>query len=196
MSFDPTSGAARRWQLIQQAHPEIEELTMRSQRIVEENSSFKVKSHKLYKLADEMKAMLAPFVVCSSGCSNCCHMPTLIYQHEADAMAVVSCRRARQLRYRPDHEVLKAGRAFTGQPCPFLSPDGRCSIYEHRPLICRVHNSLEDDPAVCKVDPSGPPSQRACVDPDRIEVPYHQAARRARPKEGWGVIQEFFPLEG
>lgn len=188
-------GPERREQMILEAHPEIDQLALRAERIVEENTSFKIKSRRLYKLADEMKEMLAPFVACSSGCSYCCHMPTFIYQHEADAMAAASGRRARQLKHRPPHVAFKAGRAFNGHPCPFLSSEGRCSIYEHRPLICRVHNSLADDPDVCRVEPSGPPKPRPCVDPDRIEEHYHVAARRARATEGWGVIQEFFPPE-
>jgi Fe-S-cluster containining protein len=34
-------------------------------------------------------------------------------------------------------------------PCTFLGDDGACTIYEHRPIKCRTHFTLADDPALC-----------------------------------------------
>jgi len=36
-------------------------------------------------------------------------------------------------------------------PCPFLV-DRKCSIYEARPMVCRIHH-VKDNPSQCKTDP-------------------------------------------
>lgn len=36
--------------------------------------------------------------------------------------------------------------ALSGESCPALAEDGACSIYEHRPLICRLHGIPMYDP--------------------------------------------------
>jgi hypothetical protein len=191
MHDDPTDGAARRYERLLNAHPELLNIPARAERILNENSRFQVKSARLYRLADEMKAMLEPFVVCGPGCSYCCYWMTMIYQHEADAIAAASGRKARKLSYRHPQLALDAARAFKGQPCPFLLAD-RCSIYQHRPLICRVHNSLNEDPHDCIFPPKAVQQTVEAVDPDFVEMPYHQAVQRWKPSEPWGAIQEFF----
>ena len=42
------------------------------------------------------------------------------------------------------------GQITTGHkdPCPFLSTNGTCSIYQQRPLFCRTYHSLSD-PKLC-----------------------------------------------
>ncbi|HEX2660944.1 MAG TPA: YkgJ family cysteine cluster protein [Polyangia bacterium] len=94
-------------------------------------------------------------VACKPGCDHCCHQSVgvtppealAIFEHlrhtlgevERAALAAqlaVSEERTRGLsaaeRFSPDH------------PCPFLA-QGRCSIYEVRPLACRGMNSLSAD---------------------------------------------------
>ena len=193
MTDDPCVEAERRLQLILDTHPEILNIPVQAERILSENTRFLVKSARLYRLADAMKAMLEPYVVCGSGCSYCCHMPTMIYQHEADAMAKAAQCTALQLRPRLMPLALHAARAFSGQPCPFLEA-GRCSIYEHRPLICRLHNSLNSDPQDCRIPETGGEAKPILsVDPDYVEMPYHQAVQLWNPREPWGAIQEYFP---
>lgn len=189
MSHD---SAAQRYVCILDARPELPNVPLRAQRILSENIRFLIKSDRFYRLADEMKAMLEPFVVCRSGCSYCCHMPTMIYQHEADAMAAAGNCMTKKLDYRPAPLALQAAIAFNGQPCPFLA-DGRCSIYAHRPLICRLHNSLNDDPHDCLVMPGSKRKAIYAINPDYVEMPYHQAVLKWKPEEPWGAIQEFFP---
>ena len=36
-----------------------------------------------------------------------------------------------------DQEIDRLVTAFHHHPCPALEPDGRCGIYQHRPLVCR-----------------------------------------------------------
>ena len=93
-----------------------------------------------------------PALDCKEGCSYCCRKPGVlvgipellrILDHlqttfDADAVAAV---RERARRYVQQ----LAGRSFDeptneSVPCPLLS-DGRCSVYEVRPLTCRGYNS-------------------------------------------------------
>lgn len=191
MNSDPRSGARQRLQVLCDACPELLNIPTRAERIIRENARFAIKSARFYQLADEMKAMMDPFVVCSAGCSHCCRRPTLIYQHEADAIAERTQCKAQQLQYRPMRDVLDTAKTFLGQPCPFLVED-RCSIYASRPLICRLHNSLHDDPEDCRIGPSGELKAVMSVDPDFVEIYYHQAVFQWRPQEPCGFIQEFF----
>ncbi|MDD5387947.1 MAG: YkgJ family cysteine cluster protein [Gallionellaceae bacterium] len=192
MSDNPQTGPERRLQLLLDAHPELMDIPLRAERILNENTRFAIKSAKLYRLADEMKAMLEASVTCRPGCSHCCHMPTMIYQHEAAAMAAAAKCQARKLGCRPAPVALHAALAFLGQACPFLV-DGRCAIYAQRPLICRLHNSLNDDPHDCFIPATGKRTPIHAVDADFVEAPYHQAVLIWRPREPWGAIQEFFP---
>ena len=55
-----------------------------------------------------------------------------------------------------DGEGLRAIReeaavSYTGVACTFLDGSQRCSIYEARPLTCRLHLSLADDEGPCKL---------------------------------------------
>ena len=36
-----------------------------------------------------------------------------------------------------DQEIDRLVTAFHHHPCPALEPDGRCGVYQHRPLVCR-----------------------------------------------------------
>lgn len=187
MSDTSKIGPERRLQLLLDAHPELMDIPDRAERILNENTRFTLKSVKFYKLADEMKAMLEPFVVCGPGCSHCCHMPIMINQHEADAMAAAANRKALRLKARLIPVALSAAWSFRGQHCPFLV-DGRCSIYEHRPLICRLHNSLNDNPRDCFIPMTGERTPTHMVDPDFVELPYHDAVLRWNPREPWGAV--------
>ncbi len=40
-----------------------------------------------------------------------------------------------------------------GMPCTFLV-DGKCSIYKHRPLVCRMLVNMDSDERLCKVIPN------------------------------------------
>lgn len=184
-----------RLERIYAAHPRIMEIEARAVRIQTTSMRFELKSQRLYALADEMKAMLEPFIVCAQGCSHCCFMPTMIYFHEAKRIAKASGRLMSSVPARPMHISLERAEAFNGKPCPFLLND-RCSIYEERPLICRLHNSLNDDPAACKIDDGGTHGSVFAVNPDWIEVPYIYSVQAWNPQEPYGAIQEFFPQDG
>ncbi|MBC9070652.1 YkgJ family cysteine cluster protein [Thauera sp. CAU 1555] len=162
-------------------------------RIRLENASRKTRRMKLLALADRFNTAIAPHAACRSGCGACCSMTTMIYAHEAEVLAQASGRRMTRIPARPQFTALTQARAFFGTPCPFLK-DSRCSVYEVRPIICRLHHSLNDDASAC--DTSVPTEERKPVgsyDVDRIEMPYHLLVREGGREEPWGEIHEFFP---
>jgi uncharacterized protein len=80
---------------------------------------------------------------CAPGCSFCCYLPVDVLAPEALHIAT----HLRQTRS-PEELATLAYRLgtqgqhdFGAQPCVFLA-DGRCSIYEVRPMVCRGYNSL------------------------------------------------------
>jgi Fe-S-cluster containining protein len=80
---------------------------------------------------------------CAPGCWFCCHLPVDVLTPEAFRIAA-HLRRTRgpaelaALVYRLG---VQSRQDFGARPCVFLA-DGRCSIYEVRPLVCRGYNSL------------------------------------------------------
>lgn len=76
---------------------------------------------------------------CASGCSECCGHHLTISVVEAESMAHTLATRDVQTRAR-----LAARAAALGDgegPCPALEDDGRCGVYEGRPLVCRSHGA-------------------------------------------------------
>lgn len=51
----------------------------------------------------------------------------------------------------------------SGKPCTFLSA-GECSIFRHRPLVCRLHANFDHDALLCQIVPG-----------ESISVPYVDA---------------------
>ncbi|MDB4972522.1 MAG: hypothetical protein JWN48_863 [Myxococcaceae bacterium] len=81
-------------------------------------------------------------LTCSAGCSSCCHAWLSVTLVEADALreglsALPPDERARvRARGVTEQERERAGES---QPrCALLGEDERCSVYEHRPLVCRT----------------------------------------------------------
>lgn len=87
----------------------------------------------LYGALGELMEAVEPFTACRPGCSACCHYNVSVYPLEARLIASWTGRA--RLR-----EPLPA-QDFHGQPCPFLE-NGRCGIYEYRPMACRKHVAL------------------------------------------------------
>lgn len=162
-------------------------------RIVGENASARSKRKKVIEIANRVTKALALHVACKEGCSGCCHMNTMIYEHEAIHLAKVTGRKMVHLTYRPLNVVFKKGNDFIGKPCPFLLKN-KCSVYADRPLVCRTHHSLYEDAKWCSIDifnlnRVGPPM----YEPDIVEIPYRQLNAAYNPREPWGNINEFFP---
>lgn len=109
---------------------------------------------RLRRIADAAAAVIAPFTPCAKGCSACCHNPAIISELEAMQIAKATgaalATPARVFEVGADAEARRAYSAHhAGVACTFLRED-TCSIYAHRPMVCRVHHSLEDSPAGCE----------------------------------------------
>jgi len=180
------------------AHPEINQgyFQALAGAISMENSSLKSKSRKFFLLADEFNKTAGKYSVCHKGCAYCCYLPTMIYAHEAEALGQAAGIQPAPLPYRERSVVLADAFKHAGSPCPFLRKDKVCSVYEHRPLICRLHHSLNNAPEDCVVIEKRTEVPIAKIDPDLIEMPYHALVLHHRPKEPWGIIQMFFPNRG
>ncbi len=156
------------------------------------NASLRVRYARLATLADRINTALAPLAACHKGCHHCCNLTTLIYRFEAVRLAEVSGRKMIEVPYRPEEEVTTWAAMRPRQQCPFVV-EGCCSVYDDRPMICRLHHSLGSDPGRCLPLPTGEAQPRAMYDPDLVEMPYHLLVRMTRSKEPWGAITEFFP---
>lgn len=81
-------------------------------------------------------------MACRSGCESCCHAWLSVSQVEgahvqAGLQALTDEDRTRVAA----RGVLEQTREASGEKparCAMLEPDGRCAIYEHRPLVCRT----------------------------------------------------------
>ncbi len=104
---------------------------------------------------------------CGPGCEACCHVRIGVFPVEAapirDALARLADRdpalraRVRAQADDPDH----------ADRCALLV-DGRCAVYDDRPLICRSHGLPI---AVTPLDPAAPPQLDHCPLNFRDEAP-------------------------
>lgn len=97
----------------------------------------------LLALAEDVSARLqevAPVkpLACRAGCDHCCR--NMIQVRPLFAILAVATAKAR---FTPARMTEFIDRLVKGTPfCPFLF-DGRCSIYEARPMVCRGYYSLD-----------------------------------------------------
>jgi Fe-S-cluster containining protein len=109
--------------------------------------SQRIRYNKLVKLVDQAAVDILPHTACRKGCSHCCHIAALISDVEAQRIGEAIRRKpVKTGAFPPDVEGLRD--KYFGVPCTFLK-GGRCSIYEVRPLACRLHFNMADDPLFC-----------------------------------------------
>lgn len=100
---------------------------------------------------------------CKKGCSDCCNIPVMVTSAEAQ---VIAKRIGRELSVpKVSHQAAVmddigskrlaavSNKRYTGTPCPFKSSAGACSIYEERPLPCRLQFNMDNDNLLCKLVP-------------------------------------------
>ncbi|WP_223599824.1 YkgJ family cysteine cluster protein [Chryseobacterium sp. GVT01B] len=113
---------------------------------------------------------------CSKGCSFCCYQMVEVYDFEVESIKA-SIKGLEQSikgkvksnleewfdyfnKYTPENKVLDENDTIKGlikiskvekHKCPLLV-DNCCSIYENRPLTCRIH-LVENHPEKCEKDP-------------------------------------------
>ena len=101
-------------------------------------------------------------IACGSGCDSCCHRRFGVFALEADRIRAALSRLPAKVRARVRAQATDP--AHQGH-CALLL-DGRCAVYEQRPLICRAHGlplavaaspgAAPEGPAASAPSPSSP----------------------------------------
>lgn len=86
----------------------------------------------IYKAMDEINVINEDVFTCSRGCSHCCKIDVSITGFEAYYIQMKTGNRLNS----------KISLSFNNtSDCPFLKKNS-CSIYQHRPFVCRAYHSL------------------------------------------------------
>lgn len=123
---------------------------------------------------------------CKKGCSHCCHISVLMPKAEAKLIAKHTGKKLN-----PNTKGVPLGEQvdlmrYTGTPCPFLK-DNACSIYDHRPFVCRTLVNLDDSDLLCQLVPGA-----------NVPVPYANASKQQElfviltQDEPYADIREWF----
>ncbi len=99
-----------------------------------------------YIFNDENIKALSP---CTSGCSACCHTQVSVTSDEADLLASrihdgieINMDNLRVQMATKNSSAAWYALSFKERQCVFLTGDGKCSVYEDRPGVCRTNAVL------------------------------------------------------
>ena len=106
-----------------------------------------VKFQKLQAITSKISEMVSPKTACRNGCSYCCYQAVSISEIEAKAISKFIGKEYTKPNY---SNVYENRNKYRGVACPFLK-NGKCGVYEQRPLICRTHINLSQFSEICKV---------------------------------------------
>lgn len=155
-------------------------------RIAALNIPARAKTMRMWEAASEVSKILTPYTACKQGCSYCCNIATTLTTTEAQIIGKHVGRKPKVFTTRVN--ILDNIKKYSGVQCPFLKK-GRCSIYEVRPLACRVHFNFSDTPYFCNTAiPSGQ-SVVPQMDTNQIDAAHFNAFRQ----EIWADMRDFFP---
>lgn len=99
----------------------------------------------LHRAGQEFNKAYSSAAACRSGCHHCCHIPVSITRTEANFIAKATGHRLAKMA-----DGVPVQEAGYNNPCPFLHAQ-RCSIWEHRPMTCRVHLNMDSDDLLCRL---------------------------------------------
>lgn len=94
---------------------------------------------------------------CFKGCSACCHLEVEVTNYETEILseliqnghAIDEHHLEAQSQRAPQDPKWKESLRNGENQCVFLGPDKACSVYSHRPVMCRRH-SVSSPPANCE----------------------------------------------
>lgn len=115
-------------------------------RIATMNARTVIKLHEVLDTADKIFAHAGSFAACARGCGYCCHVSVPITEYEAQYISDNIHVPAVKLKHNIRHEHKEFS---SNTPCPFLV-NSECSIYEFRPLTCRMHMNFDVDNYWCR----------------------------------------------
>lgn len=143
------NGAKERALRFQRAQPPelIAEASSLCRRVAGMNAKPMVRINPILDLLGRFSEAAAPYVACKPGCTHCCHIQVAITGVEAELLGNkigVKPARLNPPRLRPQESF------GYNTPCTFLD-NGECSIYEHRPFVCRNHSSFELTDEPCRL---------------------------------------------
>jgi Fe-S-cluster containining protein len=115
---------------------------------------------RLRHIAGEWSKVFSSKTACSSGCSHCCHLSVMVPRSEAKLMAKAIGRKLTEPAEARDMEQASQTAAYLGKACTFLV-DSKCSIYAHRPMMCRTLVNMDSVDTLCRL-----------VDGVEVPVPY------------------------
>jgi Fe-S-cluster containining protein len=98
-----------------------------------------------YDGIEKISEFLKPYFPCHKGCSSCCKYDVLITTFEAEYIMLNTGKEINRSEIHTKNN---------NSACPFLDNNNYCSIYNFRPMICRMYHSLEH-PDKCKKENHG-----------------------------------------
>ena len=116
-------------------------------------------------------------ITCHAGCDGCCYQQFTVFPVEAYHLAQAVTALAPEARQRLLARLQQDGPwriIDTPMPCVLLE-HGRCSLYEHRPLICRIHGFPVASTMIERPDGG----QRDCCPLNFTDVPLQDIAPHA-----------------
>lgn len=135
---------------MEKAAPHMPGVVRRLENIRQSRQTTRQKLRDLYEVADLFVGLASGHVACKSGCSHCCYCAVQISKEEAALVGHSVGRTPADVPAMPDSTHVEWG---YHNPCPFLR-DGECSIYESRPLACRLLFNVDVDDLLCQLQPS------------------------------------------
>jgi uncharacterized protein len=99
-----------------------------------------VRLRKLRAIVDRIATYQDGQVACREGCSHCCYIAASVLGPEAEMIGHEIGRKPKRPKSDAPGEVPAFGFNYDN-PCTFLK-DNRCSIYESRPMACRIYASM------------------------------------------------------
>lgn len=129
--------------------PRLHRLLDAAQEMPSIQASVAEKNKTLVMLVQEAASILHDVTPCKKGCSHCCYQAVGIATYEAAAIGKYIGVTPVTLTQKFENPSVMQERN-KGVACVFLK-EGKCSIYEVRPLACRTHYNLSEYPELCDI---------------------------------------------